>query len=85
MSVSIEKALIHSNFYEIENTPHMLKYARYNNIISQFIIQYISQTKKWEISFPLNNDNFNYKTSFDNYKKLVPYALERISEFKKLN
>jgi len=83
MSISIEKALINSKFYEIENTPHMLKYARYNSVISQFIIQYKSQTKKWEISFPLNNDNFNYRTSFDDYDKLICYALERISEFKK--
>ena len=83
MTVIIEKALVKSNFYEILNTPYIMKYARHNDDTSQFVIQYNKEIRKWELSFPLNNDTFNYKTSFDDYQQLTSYALDRIHEIKK--
>jgi hypothetical protein len=84
MTISIEKALVKSNFYELLNTPNIMKYVRYSDKTSQFIIEFNTDTNKWDISFPLNNDSFNYRTSFNDYKKLSSYALERIREFKKI-
>lgn len=83
MTVSIEKALVKSNFYEILNTSYIMKYARHKDATSQFVIQYNKEIRKWELSFPLNNDTFNYKTSFDDYQQLTSYALDRIHEIKK--
>lgn len=83
MTVSIEEALVKSNFYEILNTPYIMKYARNKDDTSQFAIQYNKEISKWELSFPLNNDTFNYKTSFDDYKQLTSYAFDRIHEIKK--
>ena len=84
MILGIEKLLIGNNFYEIENSIDTLKYAKYDDLTTQFIIQYYPNDKYWEVSFPLNNCSFNYKTKFTDYFKMTTYSLHRISEmFKK--
>lgn len=80
MILGIEKLLIHNNFYEIENSIDTLKYAKYDDLTTQFIIQYFPINKYWEVSFPLTDQPFNYKTKFTDYLKMTTYSLHRISE-----
>jgi hypothetical protein len=79
MVLGIEKILINKKFYEIENDINALKYAKSDDITTQFIINYHPIDKYWEVSFPLT-DIFNYKTKFTDYNKMINYSLQRISE-----
>ena len=71
MFLSTEKKIIKKGYYEFFNSDERICYIKKDAPIDQIIIQ--KNDNCYELSYPMKNSSFNYKTSFDDFNKLNNY------------
>ena len=71
MLLSTEKKIIKNGYYEFTNDEHMICYIKKDAPIDQIIIK--KNDNCYELSYPMKNSSFNYKTSFNDFIKLNNY------------
>lgn len=71
MLLSTEKKIIKNGYYEFTNNEKMICYIKKDAPTDQIFIH--KNDNCYELSYPMKNSSFNYKTSFDDFIKLNNY------------
>lgn len=71
MLLTTEQYIIKNGYYEFSNEEQMICYIKKDAPIDQIIIK--NNNNSYELSYPMKNSSFNYKTSFNNVIELNNY------------